>query len=38
MLGNTEYIEDHIDNWTFSKDLNSENPNWKLTNTEAAKS
>lgn len=36
--GNTEYIEDHIDNWTFSKDLNSENPNWKLTNTEAAKS
>ncbi len=36
--GNPEYIEDHIDNWTFSKDLNSGNPNWNLTDTETAKS
>ena len=28
--GNDEYVESHIDYWTFSKDLKSSNPNWKL--------
>ena len=27
---NDEYIENHTDYWTFSKDLKSNNPNWKL--------
>ena len=30
LSGNDEYIENHIDYWTFSKDLKSTNPNWKL--------
>ena len=28
--GDNEYVENHIDYWTFSKDLKSSNPNWKL--------
>ena len=35
--GNLEYIEEHIDDWTFSKDLKSSNPNWKLIVTKAEK-
>ena len=35
--GNSEYIENHIDNWIFSKDLKSSNPNWKLIVTKAEK-
>ena len=30
LKGNDEYIENHTDYWTFSKDLKSNNPNWKL--------
>ena len=35
--GNEEYTENHIDYWTFSRDLKSSNPNWKLVVTEAGK-
>ena len=35
--GNLEYIEEHVDYWTFSKDLKSSNPNWKLIVTKAEK-
>ena len=30
LSGNDEYIENHTDYWTFSKDLKSSNPNWRL--------
>ncbi len=33
--GNNDYIEDHIDYWTFTKDLKSSNPNWKLVVTKS---
>ena len=33
--GNDEYIENHINYWTFSKNLKSHNPNWKLVVTKA---
>ena len=35
LKGNDEYIENHINYWTFSKDLQSSNPNWKLVVTKA---
>ncbi len=35
LSGNDEYIENHIDYWTFSKDLKSTNPNWKLVVTKS---
>ena len=35
LKGNDEYIEDHTNYWTFSKDLKSSNPNWKLVVTKA---
>ena len=35
LSGNDEYIENHIDYWTFSKDLKSSNPNWKLVVTKS---
>ena len=35
--GNNDYIEKHVDNWTFSKDLKSSDPNWKLVFTETGK-
>ena len=35
LKGNDEYVEDHINYWTFSKDLKSSNPNWKLIVTKA---
>ena len=37
LSGNDEYIENHIDYWTFSKDLKSTNPNWKLVVTKFEK-
>jgi len=33
--GNDEYIENHTDYWTFSKNLKSSDPNWKLVVTKA---
>ena len=33
--GNDEYIENHTNYWTFSKDLKSNNPNWKLVVTKS---
>ena len=35
LKGNDEYIENHTNYWTFSKDLKSSNPNWKLVLTKA---
>ena len=35
LKGNDEYIENHTNYWTFSKDLKSSNPNWKLVVTKA---
>ena len=35
LKGNDEYIENHTNYWTFSKDLKSPNPNWKLVVTKA---
>ena len=35
--GNNDYIENHIDYWTFSKDLKFSNPNWKLIVTKSEK-
>ena len=35
LKGNDEYIENHTNYWTFSKDLKSLNPNWKLIVTKA---
>ena len=35
LKGNEEYIENHTNYWTFSKDLKSNNPNWKLVVTKA---
>lgn len=35
LKGNDEYIESHTNYWTFSKDLKSSNPNWKLVVTKA---
>ena len=35
LKGNDEYIENHINYWTFSKDLESSNPNCKLVVTKA---
>ena len=35
LKGNDEYIENHTNYWTFSKDLKSSNPNWKLIVTKA---
>ena len=35
LKGNDEYIENHTNYWTFSKDLKSPNPNWKLIVTKA---
>ena len=33
--GNNEYIENHTDYWTFTRDLKSSNPNWKLVVTKS---
>ena len=33
--GNNDYIENHTDYWTFTKDLKSSNPNWKLVVTKS---
>ena len=35
LKGNDEYIENHTNYWTFSKDLKSPSPNWKLVITKA---
>ena len=35
LKGNDEYIENHTNYWTFSKDLKSNDPNWKLIVTKA---
>ena len=35
LKGNDEYIENHTNYWTFSKDLKSNNPNWKLVVTKS---
>ncbi len=35
LKGNDEYVENHINYWTFSKNLKSNNPNWKLIVTKA---
>ena len=35
LKGNDEYIENHTNYWTFSKDLKSSNLNWKLVVTKA---
>ena len=35
LKGNDEYIENHTNYWTFSKDLKSSNPNWKLVVTKS---
>ena len=35
--GNEDNIEKHVDYWTFSKDLKSLDPNWKLIDTKAGK-
>ena len=35
LSGNDEYVENHTNYWTFSKDLKSSNPNWKLVVTKA---
>ena len=35
LKGNDEYIENHTNYWTFSKDLKSSNPNWTLVVTKA---
>ena len=35
LSGNDEYIENHIDYWTFSKNLKSTNPNWELVVTKS---
>ena len=37
LKGNDEYIENHTNYWTFSKNLKSDNPNWKLVITKAGK-
>ena len=37
LKGNDEYIENHTNYWTFSKDLKSNDPNWKLIVTKAEK-
>ena len=35
LKGNDEYVENHINYWTFSKNLKSNNQNWKLIVTKA---
>ena len=35
LKGDGEFIENHTNYWTFSKDMKSSNPNWKLVATKA---